>query len=117
MATKTWKDAERKVAQICAGERVSGPRGVKMEDVQHATFSIEVKHGRTAIPKFVTEAYRQAKANAPQGKIPLLVLHPHGSRDYMAVLPLADLVALVCQAQAGAPVDAVDFMALEADAS
>ncbi len=111
--TKQWKEAERRVAKICAGTRVSGPRGVKMQDVEHAVFSIEVKHGKTSIPKFVAAAYAQAKANAPVGKVPLVVLHTHGSHDYMAVLPLAELVALLCQAQAGAPLDPIDLAGLE----
>ena len=92
---KAWKGAERKVAELAGGTRINGARGVQIEDVQHPIFSIEVKHGRTTIPKFVADAYDQAKRNAPAGKVPLVVLHPHGSREYMAVLPLIDLVRLV----------------------
>lgn len=91
----TWKMAEKKAAQILGGERISGPRGVKMQDIEHHLFSVEVKHGKSCIPKFVTKAYNQAKTNAPKGKIPLVVLHNHGSTEYMALLPLPALAALI----------------------
>lgn len=97
---KAWKDSERRTAEIMGGERINGARGVMIEDVSHPVFSVEVKHGKTCIPKFVKDAYAQAKRNAPAGKIPLVVLHPFASMDYIAVLPLADLVALSDKARA-----------------
>ena len=96
---KAWKDAERKVAQIIGGTRINGARGIRMEDVSHKILSIEVKHGRTCIPKFVTRAYQQAKANAPLNKIPVVVLHNHGSREYMALLSLEALARLLGDGQ------------------
>jgi len=91
--TSTWKSAEKKVAEIMGGNRINGARGVHIEDVEHPVFSVEVKHGK-GIPKFVQNAYNQAVTNAPGGKVPLVVMHAHGSREYMALLPLKDLVNL-----------------------
>jgi hypothetical protein len=90
--SKSWKDAERRTAGILGGTRINGARGVQMQDVEHGVFSVEVKHGKTCIPKFVSDAYEQARRNAPKGKIPLVVLHKQGSAQYMAVLPLVELV-------------------------
>lgn len=53
MRTKTWKNTERKVAQIVGGDRV-GNSGKNTEDVEHPIFSIEVKH-RAGIPLLITD--------------------------------------------------------------
>ena len=87
-----WKQVEWRVAKLTGGTR-TGATGRNTEDVGHGTFSLEVKH-RATLPSWLTAAYAQAKRNAPVGKTPLVVLHEHGSRDYMAVLPLAELVRL-----------------------
>lgn len=92
--TSAWKSAEKRVAKILCGTRINGARGVQMQDVDHELFSVEVKHGKTSIPKFVSNAYAQACRNAPAGKVPLVVLHNHGSTEYMAVLPLQELARL-----------------------
>jgi hypothetical protein len=88
----TWKAVERKVAKIAGGKR-TGATGRNSEDVGHSTYSFEVKH-RDRFPTWLTAAYVQAKKNAPVGKVPLVVLHEKGSRDYMAVLPLSELVRM-----------------------
>lgn len=88
----TWKAVERRVASISGGKRV-GATGRNTEDVAHSAFSFEVKH-RATLPTWLTATYSQAKRNAPIGKTPLVVLHEKGSRDYMAMLPLAELVRL-----------------------
>lgn len=109
--TKTWKAAEKRVAAILGGTRINGARGVRKQDVAHDTFSVEVKHGKRSIPVFVSNAYEQAVQNAPDGKIPLVVLHKHGSREYMAVLPVEELVNLTRRA------NAFDMLAQEAGIS
>lgn len=89
----TWKGVERRVAALMGGTRV-GPTGRNTEDVEHGLFSVECKH-RKKLPALLVSAYAQAKRNAPAGKVPLLVLHELGSREYIAVLPLAELMRLV----------------------
>ncbi len=53
---------------------------------------MEVKHGRQ-IPRALPKWWEQAQRNAPEGKLPLLVLHPLGAdyQDSLAVVRLEDL--------------------------
>ena len=111
--TSTWKNAEKKAAEIIKGKRVNGARGEGIEDVEHPYFSIEVKHGK-CVPKFVTDAYHQAKRNAPAGKVPVVVLHPHGSPEYMAVLPLSALAELFSKAVTDGGIDLVALLGYNA---
>lgn len=101
MATKTWKNIEKKVAEITGGKRV-GNRGTNTQDVDTdgvpgvERFSIECKHS-SSLPAWLRDGYAQATRNAPEGKQPLLVVHPKHSRIYYAVLPLDVLVEMIKQ--------------------
>jgi len=93
-----WKRAESAVAARLGGERipVSGRGRGDAPDVAHPRLSVEVKH-RAALPGWLVDAMRQAKAASRDGRTPLVVLHPKGGRhrDDLCVLALADLVALI----------------------
>ena len=66
------KEVERAIARRLNGRRVGLMGG---EDVAHDRFSVEVKSRQ----KFAGEAFMaQAKRNAPEGKIPVAVVHVHG---------------------------------------
>lgn len=65
------------------------------EDVSHPVFSIEAKHGKSVLSAFLRKAYEQCVKNAPQGKVPLVVLHPAQSKHYYAFLDLEDLMELL----------------------
>lgn len=91
--SKAWKNAEKKVAKIVGGHRI-GVTGLATNDVEHGRLAIEVKHTARP-PVFVVNALAQAKANGRAGKVPVAVIHPKGSRQYLAVLALEDLAALI----------------------
>jgi len=90
---KAWKVAEKKVAAIVGGTRI-GVTGLPTNDVKHERLAIEVKH-TSKPPVFVVNALAQAKANGEAGKVPLAVIHTKGTRQYLAVLRLEDLVTLI----------------------
>ncbi len=87
--TKTWKHAERAVARLLGGRRCH----FEGEDVDAGEWSVEVKHGRQ-VPKTIIDWFDQAERNTPEGKRPLLVLHPPRlpCEDSLVVLRLADFV-------------------------
>ena len=95
--SQAWKACERKIARITGGKRVVSDKGVHSgaEDVNHPVFSIEAKHGKGVVSAFIRKAYEQAIKNAPDGKIPLVVLHPTLSKHYYAFIDLVDLVELL----------------------
>lgn len=81
------KRAERMVASRMKGKRV-GILG--NEDVHHPLYSIEVKaRARCAVVPWM----EQCERNAGHGKIPLLVVHIHGTRhtDNLCVIRMKDL--------------------------
>lgn len=94
--TTTWKSAERAIAARLNGRRTSNAGlGTAAPDVLTETYAVEVKH-RAALPGWLLDAMRQARANAPAGKVPLVALHEAGSRydDALVVLRLADFQEL-----------------------
>ena len=86
---KTWKAAELKVAWLLGGGRFH----FEGEDVNAGEWSVEVKQGKQ-VPKTVLAWFEQAECNTPEGKRPLLVLHPprFPYEDSLVVLRLADFV-------------------------
>lgn len=58
-------------------------------------WAVEVKHGKQ-IPRTLLQWWKQTQQNTPEGKRPLLVLHPAGAAyaDSLAVVHLADLAEL-----------------------
>ena len=94
--TATWKSAERAIAARMGGQRSSSQGlGTAVADVLTETYAVEVKH-RETLPAWLLAAVAQARANAPQGKTPLVVLHEAGSRydDALVVVRLADFQEL-----------------------
>ena len=77
--TKTWKEAERRIAKLLHGRR-TGNTGAATEDVAHDWLSVEVKHRRT-LPAWLTAALSQAQRNAPDSRLPVVILHQHGTRS------------------------------------
>ena len=77
--TTTWKEAERRIARLLHGRRV-GNQGSATEDVAHDWLSVEVKHRRT-LPAWLTAALSQAQRNAPDSRLPVVILHQHGTRS------------------------------------
>ena len=80
------KRNERALARRLCGERIGIMGG---EDIRYGMFSVETKSRQTfSIRKYLDQAIR----NAPQGKIPLLILHEHHSRrgNDMVVIRLSD---------------------------
>lgn len=75
---KYWKEAERIVARIIGGER-NRSKGMNDVDVLHSWLAPEVKSMEN-IPKWLIEAISQAEANAPEDKLPMVVVVEKGSR-------------------------------------
>lgn len=74
MPTKTWKKTELSWKSIGARRN-----HFEAEDCQHPLFSIEVKHrSRQNYPARLRNWFEQARAGAPEGKIPLLAIHLAG---------------------------------------
>lgn len=88
--TKTWKNTERKTAEMLGGQRV-GNRGTNTEDVSHNWLSVECKH-RKEIPTWLKMAMWQARTNAAADKLPVVILHESGQRhaDNLVVIRMAD---------------------------
>ncbi len=80
---------ERAVARLLGG-RCCHFEG---QDVDAGWWSIEVKHGRQ-VAKTIINWFAQSKRNTPEGKRPLLVLHPprFPYEDSLVALRLADFV-------------------------
>lgn len=72
------KALERAIARRLDGQRV-GCTGLATPDVLSDRFSVECK-SRQSLPSWLVEAMRQAAHNAPEGKIPVVLLHQTGKR-------------------------------------
>ena len=94
---KLWKANERAIARMLGGKRVI-EKGLNMEDITHPVFSIEAK-SRKFIPKWLLEAMAQSAANAPSGKVPIVVVHQVGEPhvEDLVMIRLGDFAALVAQ--------------------
>lgn len=93
-----WKRTERSVAALLGGQRVpvSGRGRGDAPDVAHLRLAIEVKH-RRSVPAWLLDAMAQAQASVRGDRVPVAVIHCHGGRhaDDLAMVRLADLVALL----------------------
>jgi hypothetical protein len=85
---RTWKATELAIARLLKGRRCH----FEGQDVDAGTWAVEVKHGRQ-IPRALLRWWEQTRRNTPDGKRPLLVLHPHGAdyQESLAVMRLGDL--------------------------
>lgn len=57
----------------------AGPTGREGPDILHPVFAPEVKT-REDLPAWLLAAMEQAETNAPQGKLPLCILHRAGDQ-------------------------------------
>jgi len=86
----TWKAEERRVAKLLHGRR-NGATGRNTPDVENTTFAVECKH-RKSLPAWLWQAVDQARRNAPDGKLPLVVLHEKFRKRRLVVLDLSDFL-------------------------
>lgn len=100
MTDKTWKKAERKIAELLGGVRVpvTGRQRGDAPDILHETFSIEVKH-RESLPDWILDAMRQAEASQRGDQIPIAILHQKGMayEDSLTVVRLSVIIRLLEQ--------------------
>ena len=73
---KRWKDVELRIAKLLEGQR-AGAVGKEGPDVLHPILAPEIKT-REKLPAWLTGAMQQAEDNAPEGKLPFIVLHEKG---------------------------------------
>jgi hypothetical protein len=100
VSDKSWKVAERRVAELLGGERVpvNGRIRGSAPDIEHDSLSLEVK-SRKSIPAWLTEALEQATASSRDGKLPVAVLHAAGRQyaDALCVIRLEDLASYLAK--------------------
>ena len=94
MPAKTWKNFERKIAELLGGARIpcSGNARIK-GDVLHEIFFIECKYGEQ-IPKRITDWYKKAKEQA-DGKITLLCMKPKGMHIDFILISVEDFIKIL----------------------
>lgn len=102
---KSWKSAERRIAEILGGKRVpvSGRGRGDAPDIEHPVLSVEVK-SRASVPRWISEALHQAESSSRDGRTPAAVLHPDGGRyrDALVVCRLSEFAELVNPERSGA---------------
>jgi len=103
---KTWKAAEKGVARALHGVRVSNQRlGMATCDVEAGMFAVEVK-SRKELPAWLLDAVAQAKTNARDGRVPIVVLHKTGTRydtSSLVIMEICDFVDLHGELKPAAP--------------
>lgn len=107
----TWKQVERRIAQMLGGERVpvTGRQRGSAPDIDHEWLSLEVKH-RKSLPQWVDDALDQAVASAdsaarfkradgemcdrPFRKLPVAIFHESGRnhKDNYVVIKMGDFI-------------------------
>ena len=94
-ARSTWKASERRMAGILGGERVpvTGRERGHAPDIDGVTvagrrLAIEHKYGQAILSARVNEAFKQAKAAARNGDIPIVTIEEtgHGQKNIRAVI-------------------------------
>ena len=94
MTTRSWKRSESEIAARLGGQRVpiTGRNGT---DIAYPRLAIEVK-SRTSLPAAWREWMRQARAGAPEGRLPCVVMHEAGRRhdEDLVLMRLADFANL-----------------------
>lgn len=91
--TDNWKNVERNVAKLLNGKRVplSGGNNTFANggDVEHSLYFIEVKQRKTlAIADWYEKTVSDCKKHKQEHKLPLLILHKHNKKKYLAVTEL-----------------------------
>lgn len=85
---RSFKTTERQIAKRLGGDRHGHLGGA---DVVTEWLSVECKHRKT-LPKWLKDALEQAKRNAEEQQLPVVILHEHGARhdDDLVLLSLGD---------------------------
>ena len=91
MPDRTWKKAERKVAELLGGQRIPVSGRGDRPDIEHGWLSIECKL-RRRLPQWLLAAVEQAERAARPGQLPVAILHQAGARyrDALVVLRLGE---------------------------
>lgn len=92
--TRAWKDAEKGVAAMLGGKRLSNTAlGLPSADVETPAYSVEVK-SRQNLPAWLINAVAQARRNAPEDKLPIVVAHQVGQRrvNDLVIVRLGDFI-------------------------
>lgn len=86
-----WKRHERVCAARLGGKR-TGPVGRESVDVTHDHLAIECKERKNGVPQWLADAMSQARGNAKDGQMPLVIIHTLGQRHDrdLVVLSLKD---------------------------
>ena len=97
MTDKLWKQAERRVAALLGGERVpvTGRQRGDAPDIEHGTFSVEVKH-KQSLPDWLKDAMEQAEEAGDGNKLPIVILHEKGKtyNESLTLLRLSSIIKL-----------------------
>ena len=97
MPNKTWKSVERRIAELFKGTRNSlsgrNSKAGTSGDVIHDKLYIEIKH-RSKIPFYSTWEDTREKAKLEK-KIPVVVIHKKGSREYLAIVDARWLASIL----------------------
>jgi hypothetical protein len=109
MADKTWKAAERRLAELFGTKRIPpavfgqrDDRGSHAPDAETDTLAIQIKHGYS-FPTYLRGWLEGICKNTPVGKTGVVVWHPKGAKfeDSLVLLRAGDFARLI----AAAPVD------------
>jgi len=92
MHRRSWKRCESRIAEIVGGRRIP-VTGRKGADVLTDRLAVEVK-ARKSLPAYLLAWIEQAEAGAPDGRLPIVVLHQAGRphTDDLVMLRLSDFV-------------------------
>lgn len=97
MTDKLWKQAERRIAALLGGERVpvTGRQRGDVPDIEHGTFSVEVKH-KQSLPEWLKDAMEQAEEANVGEKLPIVILHEKGKtyNESLTILRLSSILKL-----------------------
>jgi hypothetical protein len=106
MTPSTWKKSELRLARQYGAERISlsggnNRQGGTRSDTTHPRLFIEVKHGKRFLAIWRLWKEYRALARAER-KEPVLLLHPLGAQDTLAVISAERHAALEHLAEAAA---------------
>ena len=92
----TWKAVERSIASLLGGERVpiTGRIRGSAPDVEHPWMSIEIKHRKGGLPKYILDSLDQAHKSAKQDQLPVAIWHKKGKKytDSVIMMNLGDFI-------------------------
>jgi hypothetical protein len=93
--SKRWKAVELGIAKLLGGER-AGAVGKEGPDVLLELVAPEVKT-REKLPKWFVDAMEQAEHNAPEGKVPFMIIHQKGweYKDAIVGVRLGTMIELL----------------------